>query len=1141
MSEKDRKESTRKINEEISAIMKKTKKSDILDKFNFRFGSNNEDNQFLSDYISRIPIIRQYRRPSTIKGWFKWGREYLSRKNYIESQKCFENIIRMDSKNLMAHYHLGYVFLIQKLYEKAQEQFKFCLEIDPLYANALHMLGIISYEKKNYIEAISYFEEANKIDPENSDTLEYWSFSLKNLGRNKEASEKILKRNKILGLNAPLSVDSIIDRFTVLFKEEPDLHEDILIHLNELGWQYLSNELLGFAAQIADNMLKLAESINNEKMICYAKDLIAATLTESDNLDDLKLAISLFEEAKKVSETYYSPKIYQKAINKIKTQDKNFNYEEKIDENKLSTKFKNIPFEQLPHYEEIIKFIDYPEENSLLRNFFHPQTAYIMALSALQEKNIDFAEAVLKNLISKDPKHYEAMSLLATIKMNKNELDGVEDLLLSAFKLKPDNIANIVGLGDLYQKLGFDYKAIPYYKILTKFDPSLRYYDIILGQIFFHVGNYEEALIFLKKGLHNKGRISSYNKSPILIPDEKIEILLAQIYLNLKDFNSAAVILEKLLSKDPKNVSLLILKLNLLKKQNKTHELKELYEKCIKLIPNDYKIWLKYGIFEFKSGNISESKKYFNESLKLLDFSIQSQPYIQISNEMKKDLSSVNLYLGKIYMEKGNYEAALNNFEQALILTKEKDKIYNEIALLEILRGNYLRATNLFLIGLQINPDNHRIWTELGKLLLERGNSKDAELCLYKSFSLYLSLDTLELLLTINEEKYEYLSNLPINGRNIEEILDDSNLCRKYGFFNFHFGNYANTIKFFNQIIQENPKDLIILLLMAETYLNLNEFGKAWSVIQDIENLNLETFSSEKIEGKFYDDYQATLSVIKGKYYLYHHEFNKSIQAFNKSITLNKTNWIGYYYLALNYFILNDYSTSMKNFQKVLEIDPNIYLAQAHIRYLSRINEINELLGQQSAAQRMKFYYELKLFASEVDGLLDLEEIIGEEIPAISPNDPFSGMKASNYHPFHFTVRDNHVIELALSGKNLTKLPESIGNFAFLQKIDISSNKLTHLPNSFQNLRKLNYIDLNYNKFDNIPEYIFNFPELSFLSIDSNPIKGLNHSQLRATEPNRISLMIKSLNLFGKTEEYRNLKELAIKCKLNFEKYHDYA
>ena len=47
----------------------------------------------------------------------------------------------------------------------------------------------------------------NKIDPENSDTLEYWSFSLKNLGRNKEASEKILKRNKILGLNAPLSVD----------------------------------------------------------------------------------------------------------------------------------------------------------------------------------------------------------------------------------------------------------------------------------------------------------------------------------------------------------------------------------------------------------------------------------------------------------------------------------------------------------------------------------------------------------------------------------------------------------------------------------------------------------------------------------------------------------------------------------------------------------------------------------------------------------------------------------------------------------------------------------------------------------------------------------------------------------------------
>ncbi|QEE17200.1 tetratricopeptide repeat protein [Promethearchaeum syntrophicum] len=1134
-------EENEEINKKINELIKKSKNKEIPEKFNFRFGENDKDNQFLSDYISRIPIIRQYRKPSTIKGWLRWGRDYLHRKNYTESQKCFENIIRIDSNHLLAHFYLGHIFFLQKSDEKSEKEFKICLNIDPNYAAALHMLGVINYEKKNHAEAISYFEKTHKLDPENCGTLEYWAYSLKNLGKNKEASKKIEKRNQILGLNDPLSVEAIIDKYAVLFKEEPDLRENILIQLNDLGWQFLSNELIGFSGQIAETMLKLAESIKNEKMICYAKDLMASTLTESDNLEDLREALSLFEDAKKVSETYYSPKIYQKAIKKIKMQDKKFEYNEETNENNINSKYENLRFEELPHYEDIIKFVDYPQENSLLRNFFHPQTSFVMAMSALQNKNTDFAEAVLKTLVSKDPNHYEAISVLASILMTKNELDGVEDMLLSAIKLKPDNIAIIVELGDLYQKLGFDFKAIPYYKILTKYDPNLRYYDIILGQMFFHEGNYEEALIHLKKGLQKRATIGLQSKSPILIPEEKIDFLQAQIYFHLNDFQSTEEKIKKILIKDPKNVFGLKLKLNLLTKQKKNFELRELYEKCIKLFPNDYKIWLNYGVFEFNSSEIDNSKQYFNQSLKLLDFKIQSQPYVQVSNEIKEDLSRVNFFLGRIFLNNGQYEKALNNLEQSLILSVRKDEIYLEIGLLEIQRSNYHRAVNYFLRGLHNNPDNHHLWFELGKLLMARGNSKDSELCLFKSFSIYLDVDTLQSLIKLDEKKYGYLTDFPVNGQNIGKILGNIDLCRKYGFFYFQTANYINAIKCFDQVLQENPNDLIILLISAETYLNLNQFQRALNIIEKIEKNNQDSFITQKIENEFYNTFQATLSLIKGKYYIYQFQYRKSILAFNKSISLNPKNWISYYYLGINYFILNDFKASKSNFEKVISIDSKIYLAEAHLGYISKILDHEELINQKKTVQKMKFYYDLKLFAPEVDALLDLEDLFGEEIPAISSNNPFSGMRSSTYHPFHFTLRDGHVIELAICGKKLTTLPDSIGNFSNLQKIDLTSNNLTEFPASFQKLRKLININLDYNKFEILPEYLFNFADLSFLSLKSNPIRGLDYQQLEATEPQRIYLWLKGLYEFEKKDEYQNLKLLSESLGLEIKKFHDFA
>ncbi len=69
-------------------------------------------------------------------------------------------------------------------------------------------------------------------------------------------------------------------------------------------------------------LLDFGKSIKNLRTESFGKDLIASCLSNSNKINDLKLAIKLFEEAKSVSKKYYSPKIYQYALKKLKNLDK---------------------------------------------------------------------------------------------------------------------------------------------------------------------------------------------------------------------------------------------------------------------------------------------------------------------------------------------------------------------------------------------------------------------------------------------------------------------------------------------------------------------------------------------------------------------------------------------------------------------------------------------------------------------------------------------------------------------------------------------------------------------------------------------------------------------------------------------------
>ncbi|MFX1514089.1 MAG: leucine-rich repeat domain-containing protein [Promethearchaeota archaeon] len=112
--------------------------------------------------------------------------------------------------------------------------------------------------------------------------------------------------------------------------------------------------------------------------------------------------------------------------------------------------------------------------------------------------------------------------------------------------------------------------------------------------------------------------------------------------------------------------------------------------------------------------------------------------------------------------------------------------------------------------------------------------------------------------------------------------------------------------------------------------------------------------------------------------------------------------------------------------------------------------------------------------------LEELEKLIKEPIPAVSFINTFK---------FGFIAKNGKITSLGLPSKELSTLPESIGNFSALQHVVLFSNQLKNLPESFCDLQSLKFLNLVNNNLRALPE--------SFIRLRSLKILYLNHNQLK--------------------------------------------
>ncbi len=75
---------------------------------------------------------------------------------------------------------------------------------------------------------------------------------------------------------------------------------------------------------------------------------------------------------------------------------------------------------------------------------------------------------------------------------------------------------------------------------------------------------------------------------------------------------------------------------------------------------------------------------------------------------------------------------------------------------------------------------------------------------------------------------------------------------------------------------------------------------------------------------------------------------------------------------------------------------------------------------------------------------------------------------------------------LTLKMAGLKELPQEMGQFSFLEELNLSHNFLNALPDSMRDLKNLKRINLDNNQFTLFPDLIAKIPSLKHVSIDNN-------------------------------------------------------
>ena len=126
------------------------------------------------------------------------AKNFVDSGNFIQAERLFIDLIKLDNKNLSAYQGLGDLYSRQKNYDHAKEICEYVLKVDPKNSDTLAQLSEICRLNSELKEALDYSQKALREEPNSPkflDNLLEISIILKDKRLAKETYQKLKKIN----------------------------------------------------------------------------------------------------------------------------------------------------------------------------------------------------------------------------------------------------------------------------------------------------------------------------------------------------------------------------------------------------------------------------------------------------------------------------------------------------------------------------------------------------------------------------------------------------------------------------------------------------------------------------------------------------------------------------------------------------------------------------------------------------------------------------------------------------------------------------------------------------------------------------------------------------------------------------------
>ena len=321
-----------------------------------------------------------------------------------------------------------------------------------------------------------------------------------------------------------------------------------------------------------------------------------------------------------------------------------------------------------------------------------------LAAQKIDAGELQVAEAILKQILQKQPENPNAMHLMGIIahRVGRTEL-GLE-MIGKAIEKLPGNAQFHINRGEMCRILKRLDEAVAHGKKAVKLEPKSASAHSNLGIAYYDQKEYDKAEACQKKAL---------KLQPNLIPALNN---MGSIMRAKKDREAAISYYKKVLALNPNYLESINNLGALLIEENETDDAVQTLLKALKINPN-------YAEAHNNIGNAFMVQEDFDKAMTAYNKALQINPHYP----------EPMLGIARIYKEKDKLDDALMTTKRAIDLNPKKPDAYSLLGDIHLKLENYDESEEAFRQALELEPELLIGHIGLGQLLLEKGELAAAE------------------------------------------------------------------------------------------------------------------------------------------------------------------------------------------------------------------------------------------------------------------------------------------------------------------------------------------------------------------------------------------------------------------------------